>query len=211
MTPVPAERVQVIDSHTAGEPTRVVIAGGPPLGDGSLQSRLERFRLQYDSFRTAVLAEPRGSDVLVGGLLCEPNDPAAAAGVIFFNDVGYLGMCGHGSIGVITTLAHLGRLGPGTHRIETPVGMIAATLPRRWRGFDHERAQLSLPQRRGGRCAGVGPDAWGHCVGRKLVLPGRGPSPCAESRKSKRADGGNDRGARCAGGRGHSRCGWRDD
>jgi 4-hydroxyproline epimerase len=122
------ERVQVIDSHTAGEPTRVVIAGGPPLGGGSLQSRLERFRSQYDSFRTAVLGEPRGSEVLVGALLCEPHDPGAAAGVIFFNDVGCLGMCGHGSIGVIKTLEHLGRLGPGTHRVETPVGMIAATL-----------------------------------------------------------------------------------
>jgi 4-hydroxyproline epimerase len=122
------KRVQVIDSHTAGEPTRVVIAGGPPLGAESLQSRLELFRSQYDSFRTAVLAEPRGSDVLVGALLCEPHDATAAAGVIFFNDVGYLGMCGHGSIGVITTLAHLGRIVPGTHRVETPVGMIAATL-----------------------------------------------------------------------------------
>jgi 4-hydroxyproline epimerase len=85
-------------------------------------------RSRYDGFRTAVLAEPRGSDVLVGALLCEPHDPAAAAGVIFFNDVGYLGMCGHGSIGVITTLSHLKRLAAGTHRIETPVGTIAATL-----------------------------------------------------------------------------------
>ncbi len=124
----PGRRVQVIDSHTAGEPTRVVIAGGPPLGEGSLQSRLELFRSRHDGFRTAVLTEPRGSEVLVGALLCEPHDPAAAAGVIFFNDVGYLGMCGHGSIGVITTLKHLGRVAPGTHRIETPVGTIVATL-----------------------------------------------------------------------------------
>jgi 4-hydroxyproline epimerase len=122
------KRVQVIDSHTAGEPTRVVIAGGPPLGEGTLQSRVELFRSRYDGFRTAVLAEPRGSEVVVGALLCEPQDPKAAAGVIFFNDVGYLGMCGHGSIGVISTLKHLGRVAPGTHRIETPVGVIAATL-----------------------------------------------------------------------------------
>jgi 4-hydroxyproline epimerase len=120
--------VQIIDSHTAGEPTRVVIAGGPSLGEGSLQSQLEVFRSQHDSFRTAVLCEPRGSDVLVGALLCPPHDPQAAAAVIFFNDVGYLGMCGHGSIGVIATLAHLGRVAVGTHRIETPVGMIAAAL-----------------------------------------------------------------------------------
>jgi 4-hydroxyproline epimerase len=120
--------VQVVDSHTAGEPTRVVIAGGPPLGEGTLQSRMEILRSRYDSFRKAVLFEPRGSEVLVGALLCTPHHPTAAAGVIFFNDVGYLGMCGHGSIGLIASLAHLGRLAPGAHRVETPVGMIAATL-----------------------------------------------------------------------------------
>jgi 4-hydroxyproline epimerase len=105
-----------------------VIAGGPSLGGGNLQSQLQVFRSQHDRFRTAVLSEPRGSEVLVGALLCAPHDLAAAAGVIFFNDVGYLGMCGHGSIGLITTLAHLGRIAAGTHRIETPVGTITATL-----------------------------------------------------------------------------------
>jgi 4-hydroxyproline epimerase len=105
-----------------------VIAGGPPLGEGSLQSQLELFRSLHDDFRRAVLLEPRGSEVLVGALLCPPHEPAAAAGVIFFNDVGYLGMCGHGSIGLIATLAHLGRIAPGDHRLETPVGSIAATL-----------------------------------------------------------------------------------
>jgi 4-hydroxyproline epimerase len=121
-------RVQVIDSHTAGEPTRVVIAGGPLLGEGRLQSQLDQLRSRHDSFRRAVLLEPRGSEVLVGALLCRPQDPASAAGVIFFNDVGYLGMCGHGSIGLIATLAYLGRIAPGDHRVETPVGSITATL-----------------------------------------------------------------------------------
>ena len=121
-------RVQVIDSHTAGEPTRVVIAGGPPLGDGELRAQLEIFRTRFDSFRTAVLCEPRGSDVIVGALLCEPREASAAAAVLFFNDVGYLGMCGHGTIGLVATLAHLGRITAGTHRIETPVGSVSATL-----------------------------------------------------------------------------------
>src|ERR1700742_4463515 len=97
-------QVQVIDSHTAGEPTRVVISGGPPLGNGNLRTQLDTFRSQHDSFRTAVLCEPRGSEVIVGALLCSPQDPQAATGVIFFNDVGYLGMCGHGTIGLIATL-----------------------------------------------------------------------------------------------------------
>ncbi len=120
--------IQVVDSHTAGEPTRVVIAGAPALGEGTPVSRLEILRSQHDSFRTAVLAEPRGSEVLVGALLCIPHDPSAAAGVIFFNDVGYLGMCGHGSIGLIATLAYLRRIEPGAHRVETPVGPVNAML-----------------------------------------------------------------------------------
>ncbi len=119
------QRIQVIDSHTGGEPTRVVLAGGPDLGRGPLAERRTRFREQHDWFRSAVVNEPRGSDVLVGALLAEPADPACMAGVIFFNNVGYLNMCGHGTIGVAVTLAHLGRVGPGTHRLETPVGVVA--------------------------------------------------------------------------------------
>ena len=120
--------IQVVDSHTAGEPTRVVIAGGPDLGNDALPNRLQRFSADHDLFRSAVVNEPRGSDVLVGALLCEPVDDTCATGVIFFNNVGYLGMCGHGTIGVVATLAHLGRIRPGEHRIETPVGTVRATL-----------------------------------------------------------------------------------
>ncbi len=125
---VPSIAVQVVDSHTAGEPTRVVLAGGPPLGNHSLSDQLRKFAADHDDFRSAVVNEPRGSDVLVGALLCEPIDKSCAAGVIFFNNVGYLGMCGHGTIGVMATLAHLGRIECGEHRIETPVGTVSATL-----------------------------------------------------------------------------------
>lgn len=120
--------IHVIDSHTAGEPTRVVVTGGPNLGSGPLAERLRRFAEDHDDFRSAVVNEPRGSDVLVGALLVDPVDAASAAGVIFFNNVGYLGMCGHGTIGVMATLAHLGRVGPGLHRIETSVGVVSAEL-----------------------------------------------------------------------------------
>jgi 4-hydroxyproline epimerase len=120
--------VKVVDSHTGGEPTRVVVSGGPDLGRGSMAQRLERFRKDQDAFRSMTVNEPRGSDVLVGALLCEPVDPTCAAGVIFYNNVGVLGMCGHGTIGLVATLAHLGRLQPGVHRIETPVGLVTATL-----------------------------------------------------------------------------------
>jgi 4-hydroxyproline epimerase len=121
-------RVEVIDSHTGGEPTRVVVSGGPDLGRGDLATRRALFRDHFDDFRSAVCNEPRGSDTMVGALLCEPVDSACAAGVIFFNNVSVLNMCGHGTIGLLVTLAHLGRIGVGTHKIETPVGVVEATL-----------------------------------------------------------------------------------
>ncbi len=123
-----SRRIRVIDSHTGGEPTRVIVEGGPDLGRGSMKERLERFRSEFDCFRSAVANEPRGSEPLVGALLCPPSDSSCAAGVIFFNNVGYLGMCGHGTIGLVATLAYLRRLEPGEHRIETPVGLVTATL-----------------------------------------------------------------------------------
>jgi 4-hydroxyproline epimerase len=122
------QAIDVIDSHTGGEPTRVVIGGGPDLGTGSMSERLAVFRESQDELRSAIVNEPRGSDVIVGALLCEPQDPKCAAGVIFFNNVGYLGMCGHGTIGLVATLAYLRRIAPGEHWIETPVGKVKATL-----------------------------------------------------------------------------------
>jgi 4-hydroxyproline epimerase len=121
-------RIQIIDSHTGGEPTRVVIGGGPDLGSGSVAERQKIFRETHDRFRSAVVNEPRGSDVLVGALLLEPTDKSCVTGVIFFNNVGVLQMCGHGMIGLVVTLAHMGRIKPGEHRIETCVGVVTATL-----------------------------------------------------------------------------------
>jgi 4-hydroxyproline epimerase len=105
-----------------------VIGGLPDLGRSPLAERLELLRERYDGYRRAILCEPRGSDVLVGAYLVEPADQTCAAGVIFFNNAGYLGMCGHGMMGVAATLAHLGRLKMGKHRIETPVGVVQVTL-----------------------------------------------------------------------------------
>ncbi len=116
--------VKVIDSHTGGEPTRVVIEGGPELGDGSLAELRMRFRDQFDDFRAAVVLEPRGSDVLVGGLLVEPHEPGCVAGVIFFNNVDVLNMCGHGTLGLVETLAYLGLIVKGRYLLDTPVGIV---------------------------------------------------------------------------------------
>ena len=122
------KRIQIIDSHTGGEPTRIVISGGPDLGRGTVAEQLKVFREQHDRFRSAVVNEPRGSDVIVGALLVEPADKSCVTGVLFFNNVGPLQMCGHGTIGLVVTLAHLGRIRPGEHRIETCVGVVTATL-----------------------------------------------------------------------------------
>lgn len=129
-------QVTTIDSHTGGEPTRVVMTGGPDLGCGPLQERVDLFRDKYDFFRTAIIQEPRGSNVLVGALLVEPVDKTCVAGVIFFNNVDYLGMCGHGTIGLVATLAHTGKIAAGIHKIETPVGIVTAEL--------HESGEVSV-------------------------------------------------------------------
>jgi 4-hydroxyproline epimerase len=154
------QRIDIIDSHTGGEPTRVVIAGGPDLGSGGMAERLERFRAEHDEFRSAVVNEPRGSDVIVGAILCAPLDPRAAAGVIFFNNVGYLGMCGHGTIGLVVTLAHMGRIAPGKHLIETPVGTVTTTL--------HQSGEVTVenvPSYRTARQAQVDVEGYGMVAG----------------------------------------------
>jgi 4-hydroxyproline epimerase len=151
------QAVRVVDSHTGGEPTRVVLEGGPELGGGSLAERLARFRDEHDVFRSAVVNEPRGSDAVVGALLCEPVDPGCATGVIFFDNVCYLGMCGHGTIGLAVTLAHLGRIAPGVHRIETPVGVVTAEL--------HADGRVTV--------ANV--PSWRRAAGVEVEVPGHGP------------------------------------
>ncbi len=147
---------RIIDSHTGGEPTRVVVSGGPDLGPGDMAQRRERFRVQHDAWRRAIVNEPRGSDVIVGAMLCAPLDPASTCGVIYFNNVGYIGMCGHGTIGLIATLAYLGRVQPGEHRIETVVGPVTATL--------HADATVSV--------ANV--PSWRHATQVRVEVPGHG-------------------------------------
>lgn len=121
-------RISVIDTHTGGEPTRVVLDGVPDLGKGTMAERARRFGVEFDQVRSTIVNEPRGSDVLVGALLCEPKDSANAAGVIFFNNVGVLGMCGHGTIGVAVALHHAGMISTGKHVIETSVGNVEFEL-----------------------------------------------------------------------------------
>ena len=128
--------VDIIDTHTGGEPTRVVIGGGPDLGKGSLRQRLQRMRRESDEFRRMLIDEPRGHEAIVAAVMCEPTDPSCVAGVIFLNNLGYLGMCGHGAIGVAAALAYQGRIATGSHRLETPVGVVTIHL--------HDRNRVSI-------------------------------------------------------------------
>ena len=122
------KRLHVIDSHTGGEPTRLVMSGFPELVGTSIADQLDHLRTHHDQWRRACLLEPRGNDVLVGALYCAPVTPGATCGVIFFNNAGYLGMCGHGTIGLVASLHYLGLITPGVHTLDTPVGPVAATL-----------------------------------------------------------------------------------
>jgi 4-hydroxyproline epimerase len=128
--------IRVIDSHTGGEPTRLVLEGGPDLGAGPLGERLERFRAHFDAYRSAIVNEPRGSDALIGALLVKPHRADCHLGVIFFNNAGYLGMCGHGTIGLVASLAFAGELAPGSIKIDTPAGPVEAQL--------HPDGQISI-------------------------------------------------------------------
>lgn len=118
------ERIQIVDTHTGGEPTRVVVTSPIELDAPTMYGRRTQFLERFDGYRRAIACEPRGSDVMVAALLTPPVNPGSVAGVIFFNNVGYLGMCGHGTMGVAVALAHLGRIGPGTHSLDTPVGSV---------------------------------------------------------------------------------------
>jgi proline racemase len=138
-------RIPVIDSHTGGEPTRVVPQGGIDLQGATMLERREHFRRYFDHLRRGILCEPRGSDVLVGAALTPPVNPGSAAGVVFFNNAGYLGMCGHGTIGVIETLRHQGRLEQEAIALDTPAGTVLASLT------DDGIAVRNVPARRSQR------------------------------------------------------------
>ena len=172
--------MRVIDSHTAGEPTRTIVEGSPDLGAGTLADRAARFAADEGWIRSALLTEPRGFDAIVGALLCPPDDPACETGVVFFNTVGNIGMCGHGTIGIAATLAFLGRIGPGKHRFETPVGIVSVDLKSAnvaaVENIESYRAQADVAVEVEGRELVTGDVAWG---GNWFFLCREAPLPLA--------------------------------
>ncbi len=120
--------IRVVDSHTEGEPTRVIVDGWPEVEGRTMEERREYMRQQHDHLRRAVVCEPRGHSAIVGALLTPPVNAGSLCGIVFFNNGTYLGMCGHGLIGVVRTLEHLGRLRPGVVRFDTPAGVVSAEL-----------------------------------------------------------------------------------
>jgi proline racemase len=122
------DTIRVVDSHTGGEPIRLVLEGVPDLGTGTLTERAHRFRDASDRYRSAIVSEPRGTERTIGALLAPPSRPGCEFGVIFFNHLGLVGFCGHGIMGVVKSLAHLGRLSPGKVQIDTPIAPVEAEL-----------------------------------------------------------------------------------
>ena len=152
--------MKVIDSHTEGEPTRVIIEGAPDLGNGPFSERVQLFRDKFDHIRQSVILEPRGSDILVGALLCPPTQNECATGVIFFNNTGYLGMCGHGTMGVAATLKHLGFVETGEIQIETPVGIVKVHIE-----SDHKYSVENVPSYLYRSDVSVNVDSYGQITG----------------------------------------------
>jgi len=139
-------QISFLDSHTGGEPTRLIAdVSSLDLGSGSVAARLVQLRTKHDAFRSQVLGEPRGSDTVVGAMLVPAYDPSCQLGAIFFNNVGYLGMCGHGTIGIIASLSYLGEISPGRYRIETPVGVVEATLHPTEQGYPNRVSVRNVP------------------------------------------------------------------
>ena len=178
-----AAEIHFVDSHTEGEPTRVIVSGGPDLGTGSIRDKLALFQQQGDAFRQSVILEPRGFEAIVGALLCEPTDPTCAAAVIFFNNRGTLGMCGHGAIGVAVTLHWLGRVGLGKQFLETPVGIVEVDLL-----GPQEVAIENVPSYRLRADVAVEVDGWGTVRGdvawggNWFFLSAQGPPPLSANR-----------------------------
>ncbi len=154
------QKIRVIDSHTGGEPTRVVLEGFPDLPQPTLAGKLAALQKEHDQFRAAVCTEPRASEISVGALLLPPISEGSVASVIFFNNVGYLGMCGHGTIGLVATLRYLQRIAPGTHRIDTPVGTVTCRLSE-----DGQVAIENVPSYRYRQAVRVTVDSVGDVVG----------------------------------------------
>jgi len=149
-----------IDSHTGGEPTRLITGGLPDLDTDDPAEALKILATKHDWVRKASILEPRGSDVLVGAALLPSHRGSADAAVVFFNTVGYLGMCGHGTIGVVASLAYLGYIKPGPVTIDTPPGRVKAHL--------HEDGAVSfenVPSYRFDSCVGVRVEGIGLVMG----------------------------------------------
>jgi 4-hydroxyproline epimerase len=140
-------RLRVIDSHTIGEPTRVVIdeslVAGLDLGMGSVRERRDRFRDRYDHVRSALVGDPRGTNAMVGVILVPPADPSCRFGAFCVNRVGYLDMCGHATIGLAVTLGSQRIIEPGSFRLETPAGVVGVM----WHGGGAASFECVPPRR----------------------------------------------------------------
>lgn len=133
-------QIKTIESHTMGEPTRIIYDGFPALSGTTMMEKKQDLIARWDHLRTALMLEPRGHRDMFGALLTEPVHPEADLGVIFLDSGGCLNMCGHGSIGVSAMAVDTGLVkadGPFANVcLDTPSGLIHATVR-----VEHGRAQ----------------------------------------------------------------------
>ena len=126
-------RLSIIDGHTAGEPTRLIVSGYPRLKGATLAQKMADMRDNHDWVRRVAMNEPRGHRDMFGGILLEPVDPTADIGVFFIDGGQYYNMCGHASLGICAMMVETGRKaidpsGQTIVRLETPAGIVEGTV-----------------------------------------------------------------------------------
>ena len=129
--------ISTIDSHTAGERTRMITGGLPNIPGATMPDKREYFTQHHDSVRKALTLEPRGDAEIIVAAITDPVNEDSDIGVLFMDSLGFEGMCGHGTIGIVTTLIETGQITP-VHpytevRLDTVTGSVYARA-----AVDHE-------------------------------------------------------------------------
>jgi proline racemase len=159
------QMISVVDSHTAGEPTRIIVDGFPPVKGQTMAERMSYLASHLDWLRKALMREPRAHRDMFGGILLPALDPQADAAVIYMDGGLYYNMCGHASLGICAMMVETGRL-PATPpstvvRLETPAGIVEGTVTTTADGDVQDVSLVDVPS-----------FAW--ALDSRLELPGHG-------------------------------------
>jgi proline racemase len=124
-----SQYIQTIDSHTMGQPTRIITGGTPRIQGSTMMEKKEYLQRNLDWMRKLLMTEPRGHKDMFGAIITDPCLPECDLGVIFMDGNGYLNMCGHGTIGTVTTALNIGIIElKNSIKIDTPAGMVECSV-----------------------------------------------------------------------------------